>query len=214
MFSLRIVILGPQGSGKGTQAAVLARRLKLPHISTGDMFRLHLKHRTALGRKIASLLNVGKLVADVLTNRVVAQRLRKPDCRRGYVFDGYPRTLPQAKFLQRMAPPDIVIDLELNDNEAVRRVSGRRMAPDGTIYHLVFNPPPQRLHGHLFIRDDDRPAAVRERLRIYRRQTEQLIRFYERKHILHSIDGRPSIPAVAKKIRSAIRQRSNVTSKP
>src|SRR5689334_17489085 len=95
----RIVLLGPQGSGKGTQASVLARRLRIPHISTGDMFRHHLKHRTSLGRKISKLMDAGKLVPDSLTNAIVRDRLSKPDAKRGYLLDGYPRTLPQAKFL-------------------------------------------------------------------------------------------------------------------
>ncbi len=204
-YPRRIVILGPQGSGKGTQAAIVAKRLRLSHISTGDIFRLHLKHRTSLGRKIARLLEAGRLVPDALTNRLVAERLRAPDCRRGYVFDGYPRTLAQARFLQTIRPPEAVCVLELSDAEAVGRLSGRRMAPDGTIYHLRFNPPPARLRQTLILRDDDRPRAVRERLRVYRKQTGPLLRFYRRLGLVRRINARPKIPVVTSLILAALK---------
>lgn len=204
-FPRRIVILGPQGSGKGTQAAIVAKRLRLSHISTGDIFRLHLKYRTSLGRKIARLLAAGQLVPDALTNRLVAARLKASDCRRGYVLDGYPRTLAQARFLQTIRPPEAVCVLELSDAAAVRRLSGRRMAPDGTIYHLRFNPPPARLRKSLVIRDDDRPRAVGERLRLYRKQTRPLLHFYRRLGLVRRVNARPKIPVVTSLILAALK---------
>ncbi|MBI4425990.1 MAG: nucleoside monophosphate kinase [Candidatus Kerfeldbacteria bacterium] len=204
----RIVILGPQGSGKGTQAARLAKLLKLPHISTGDIFRTHIKHRTPLGRKVSALLDAGSLVSNRLTNQILAHRLRRPDCRRGYVLDGYPRTLSQARFLERVARPTVVANFELADREAVKRLRGRRMAPDGTIYHLRFNPPPKRLRGRLMVREDDRPAAVRRRLKTYRRAVAPLLKFYRRAGLLVSVDARPIIPRVGRAILNIVRRRA------
>lgn len=209
--TLRIVLLGPQGSGKGTQAALLARQYKLPHISTGEIFRHHLKYRTSLGRKVAKLLDAGKLVPDRLTNTIIRERLRHPDVRRGYILDGYPRTLPQAKFLNTIAPPAYVLALELSDRAAVIRLSGRRMAPDGRIYHLKFNPPPVRLRRQVVQRDDDRPASVRRRLKIYRRETSPLLRFYKTAGVLRAVDARWSIARVHQNLRRILttsRQRS------
>lgn len=203
-----IVLLGPQGSGKGTQAAALAASLRLPHISTGDMFRQHLKYRTTLGRKISKLLDAGTLVPDALTNAVVKERLRRPDCRRGYILDGYPRTLPQAKFLERIARPSLVVALELTDREAVRRLSGRRMAPDGTIYHIKFKPAPQRLRRQLVIRSDDQPAAVKRRLAQYRKQTTPLRRYYQLQKVLAEVDARPAIVKVTTNLLAVVRRYS------
>lgn len=170
------------------------------------MFRQHLKYRTTLGRKIAKLLDAGTLVPDVLTNAVVKERLSRPDCRRGYILDGYPRTLPQAKFLERIARPTLVVALELTDREAVKRLSGRRMAPDGTIYHIKFKPAPRRLRRQLVIRSDDRPAAVKRRLVQYRKQTVPLRRYYRQRNVLAEVDARPAIAKVTTKLLAAVRQ--------
>ncbi len=199
-YRQRIVLLGPQGSGKGTQADILSTKLGLPHISTGDIFRRHINHRTAVGRKLSTRLRVGKLAPDALTNKLVAERLRSSDCRRGFILDGYPRTLNQARWLQRVARPDLVIVLELSDRQAVKRLSGRRMALDGKIYHLRYHQAPKRLRATLLIRDDDRPAAVQRRLRLYRRLTAPILRFYDRQGVLKKVDGQPPIPAVTRAI--------------
>jgi len=201
----RIVLLGPQGSGKGTQAERLARAFRIPHISTGEIFRDHLKRRTVLGRKIRTIMESGRLVPDRLTNAVVRERLRRPDCRRGFILDGYPRTLAQARNLERLAKPSIAVALELSDSEAVRRLSGRRMAPDGRIYHIRFHPAPARLRRQLVIRDDDRPAAVRRRLRLYRKETAPLMSWYRRTGRLRTIDARPSIQKVSTAVRRVVR---------
>lgn len=196
----RIILLGPQGSGKGTQAVELSRLLRLPHISTGEIFRTHLKHGTPLGRRIARVMGRGSLVPDRVVNRIVSVRLNQPDCRRGFILDGYPRTVDQARFLERTFPPNLVIALQLSARDAVRRISGRRIAPDGTIYHLVFDPPPASLRKVLVLRHDDTPAVVGRRLRLYRLHTEPLITFYRERGVLQRVDAAPPIPRVTRRI--------------
>lgn len=201
----RIVFLGPPGSGKGTQAALLARMFRIPHISTGDIFRDHIARRTKIGRRVSRLLQHGTLVPDRLTNRIVRGRLAARDCRGGYVLDGYPRTRAQAFFLERHHPTSIALLLALPDREIVSRVSGRRIAPDGTVYHLTYNPPPASLRRTLVQRDDEKPATVRRRLQTYRKRTDPLIEWYARKRLIVRIDGRPSISRVAAAVKSAAR---------
>lgn len=198
---IRIAILGPQGSGKGTQAALLSKKLHIPHISTGDIFRTHIKYRTPIGKKVTALLDAGKLVPDTLVMSVVRDRVHKPDCRKGFILDGFPRTVPQARFLSSLFDDAyFVIALTLSDREAVVRLSGRRMAPDGTIYHLKFKPAPAALAKKLVIRDDDKPAAVRKRLAEYRALTAPVVKWYEKRGMLEMVDGRPSIADVAREI--------------
>jgi len=203
----RIIVLGPPGSGKGTQAVALAKRFRIPHISTGDIFRSHIKRRSLTGKTVARLLRTGTLVPDTLVNGIVQKRLSQSDCKRGFVFDGYPRTIQQAQYLQRTFPPSLVILLELPDREVVRRISGRRLAPDGTIYHLEYKPPPASLRKKLIQRDDERPFVVRHRLKEYRILTKPLIRWYADKGILERIDGRPSIATIAQRIARTLSRR-------
>lgn len=201
----RIVLIGPPGSGKGTQAALLAHALRVPHISTGDIFRDHIARKTAIGRRVARLLRKGTLVPDRLTNRIVNMRLAASDCRRGFVLDGYPRTLAQARFLERYYPSSLAVLLTLPVRDVVLRIGGRRIAPDGTVYHLTYNPPPKAIRRTLTQRDDEKPATVRRRLRAYHALTDPLIGWYARKRILVRIDGRPSIRRVAVSVRSTVR---------
>ncbi len=197
----RIAILGPQGSGKGTQAELLARRHHVPHVSTGDIFRAHLKRQTKLGKKIARLLATGTLVPDAVVMAVVRDRLNRTDCKDGFVLDGFPRTIQQARFLSTLYDDAyLVVALELSDREAVIRLSGRRMAPDGTIYHVKYKPAPKALRARLIVREDDRPVVVKKRLRQYRTLTAPLIRWYEKRGMLVRIDGALSIPVVAKNV--------------
>jgi adenylate kinase len=199
----RYVFLGPQGSGKGTQAALLAAARHLPHVSTGELFRAAVAAETPLGRRIAASLSAGGLVADGDTNALVAERLGQPDAADGYVLDGYPRTVAQAEFLDQVAAPTTVVVLELDDEEAVRRLSGRRVCQScGAMYHEVYQPPQQpgrcdRCDGQLRRRHDDEEVAIRERLRLYHRQTEPLVAFYRERARLVQLDGRPSIADVA-----------------
>jgi len=205
---LRIVILGPQGSGKGTQAELLAKRLHMPRVCTGDMFRDNIRRKTTIGKRVARLINAGTLVPDSMVNIIVRDRLNKPDCRKGFVLDGFPRTIPQARFLSSLFDDEyFVIALVLSDHEAVKRISGRRLAPDGRIYHVKYRPAPRSLRKKLIIRDDDRPAAVRKRLRQYRTLTTPLIRWYEKRNMIERIDGSPSISTVAHNIVRVIKLR-------
>lgn len=207
---VRIAILGPQGSGKGTQAELLSKKLNVPHISTGDIFRTHIKFRTAIGRKVMKLLDAGVLVPDSTVQAIVQDRLKKPDCRKGFVLDGFPRTIAQAKLLTSLFDDCIIVVLELSDREAIERLSGRRMAPDGTIYHLKYNPPPEHVRGRLVVRDDDKPAAVKKRLAQYRRLTAPVIAWYQKRGMVEHIDARPSIGTIAKSIARCLRKRNVV----
>lgn len=201
-----IVILGPQGGGKGTQAMRLARRFRIPHISTGDVLRQEIASGSVLGKKIASIINKGNLVPSAMSNAAMKARLSQPDCRFGWIADGYPRRVDQATFLHRFQKPNVVIVLELTDQAAIRRLTGRRVCAQGHVYHLQHDPP-QKKRGHcdhdglpLKQRDDDTPSAIRKRLHIYHHETIPVIEWYHRKKIVVTIDAHPPIPAVYRDI--------------
>lgn len=206
----QFVLLGPQGSGKGTQAKMLAERLGVPHISTGDMFRDHVARHTELGAQIEALLKAGQLVPDEVTNALVKERLAQADAASGFVLDGYPRNLAQANFLNVLAPQVRAIELTLTDEEAVQRIARRRVcARCGATYHLDFAPPQadgvcDKCGGQLAQRSDDTEAAVRDRLATYHRATASLLEYYQARAALTSIDGAPPIPEVTEHIQRAI----------
>ncbi len=206
MKNKQLIILGPPGSGKGTQAKILAERLHLPHISTGDIFRDHIVRQTELGIKAKAILDAGKLMPDDITNSLINERLKESDTNNGFILDGYPRNLVQAEFLFQLRPEATVINIELSDEEVLRRVSGRRLSKStGAIYHLEFNPPPKDLpQDDLIQRADEIQEVVQERLAIYHRQTEPLISFYKDKGKLLTVDGRPSIPEVTEEIQQIL----------
>jgi adenylate kinase len=198
---MKIIIFGPQGSGKGTQAELIARHHKLPYISTGDIFRYHLKNQTELGKKVAEYVNQGHLVPDELTNEVVKARINQPDCAVGFVLDGYPRNKTQLEFLNQIATMDFAIVIELSDEEAIKRLGGRLACKCGLSYHLEFNPPKKegicdKCGDKLFKRDDDKLEAIKERLGIYHQETEPLLKIYEDQGILYRVDGANSIQEV------------------
>jgi adenylate kinase len=205
----KIVILGPQASGKGTQADFLAKQYKIPHISTGDILRQEVKKKTVFGKYVSHLINSGILVPDKYINEIIKKRLRRKDARKGFVFDGYPRNLSQAKVLSKETDLDMVIELQILDKISIMRISGRRVCSCGRIYHLEFDPP--RKEGvcdscgkKLIFRKDEAPKAIKKRLLIYHKQTEPLVKYYQKKGILVKIDGRPRIPVVNKLVRKAI----------
>jgi len=198
----QFVLLGPPGSGKGTQAKVLAAELKVPHISTGDIFRDHIARQTDLGKEAQAVLQSGRLMPDAITNSLIAERLQVSDCGQGFILDGYPRNTVQAEFLFKIFPQVRAIYIYLADDEVVKRISGRRLSQStGAIYHLQYNPPPASLpEEDLIQRPDEKPEVVRDRLVIYHQEIQALLDFYQAKGLLNKIDGSTAINAVTSSI--------------
>jgi adenylate kinase len=190
-----LLVLGPPGAGKGTLAELLRARLGILHVSTGDMFRAAISAGTELGKRVAATINRGSLVSDELTVGLIRERLAADDMQRGYLLDGFPRTVAQAVALERLSTVHAAISLEVADDLAVRRISGRRVCTrDGEIFHLESHPPRvaglcDRCGCPLIQRDDDRPAAVRHRLQVYAEQTAPLVELYRDRGLLFRVDG-------------------------
>jgi len=210
-----IVLLGPPASGKGTQAARLREALSLPHIASGDLFRENLKNETELGKQAKVYMDRGDLVPDDITIGMVMDRLSRPDCAGGALFDGFPRTIAQAEALgQALADRGHKISLVPNivvpDDVLVERVSGRRLCRTcGEAYHIKFNPPQQpgvcdTDGGELYQRDDDNAETVRQRLKVYWDQTSPLIDFYRRQGVLVEVNGDQSIDTVTADLRTVV----------
>jgi adenylate kinase len=202
---MKIIFLGAQASGKGTQAILLAKKLNVPHISTGDIFRNKVEEGDVLGKKLESYMDKGKLVPNRITNKVIKDRLQKKDIKKGFILDGYPRTLIQARFLDKIVKFDKVVKIEISDREAVERIKNRRSCECGKTYNLKYNPPKKPeicdLCGDsLFTRDDDKPKAVRKRLSIYHKKIEPLIKYYTKKEILILVNGEQRIEKIHKDI--------------
>ena len=187
---MNLVFLGPPGAGKGTIAKVAKEALGVPHISTGDLFRANIKNETELGKRVKEILASGGLVPDEITIKMVENRLSESDCEKGYILDGFPRTIPQAEALSKMSNVEGVINFVLSEEEIIKRLSGRRMCPStGRTYHILFNPP--RVEGiddetgePLIQRDDDKPEAIRHRLELYNEATAPLIDYYKAKDVV------------------------------
>jgi adenylate kinase len=201
---VRVILLGPPGAGKGTQATRIAERYGIPHISTGDILRANVREGTDLGQEAKRYMDAGDLVPDEVIMGMVADRLEQPDAEAGFLFDGFPRTVPQAEALEGMLldrgePLDAVLRLAVPQDEVVRRLTGRRTCSGcGRIFHLVFDPPaePGRCDdcgGELTQRDDDTEAVVLNRLEVYRSQTQPLEHFYWERGLLRDVEavGRP-----------------------
>lgn len=191
---MRLVLLGPPGAGKGTQATHLAAAYGIPHISTGDIFRANLRDETPIGLKARSYMDAGELVPDEVVNDMVADRLTEPDTADGFLLDGYPRTAGQAEWLvdhldQRGTPLDVVLSFEVDEDELVERLTGRRVhEPTGDIYHVTFSPPPDSIDpSELVQRPDDTESVVRNRLEVYRRDTEPLEKFYADRGLVRAV---------------------------
>ena len=187
---MNLVFLGPPGAGKGTIAKVAKEALGVPHISTGDLFRANIKNETELGKRVKEILASGGLVPDEITIKMVENRLSESDCEKGYILDGFPRTIPQAEALSKMSNVEGVINFVLSEEEIIKRLSGRRMCPStGRTYHILFNPP--KVEGlddetgePLIQRDDDKPEAIRHRLELYNEATAPLIDYYTAKDVV------------------------------
>ncbi len=210
-----IVLLGPPASGKGTQAARLREALSLPHIASGDLFRENLKNETELGKQAKVYMDRGDLVPDDITIGMVMDRLSRPDCAGGALFDGFPRTIAQAEALgQALADRghkiSLVPNIAVPDDVLVERVSGRRLCRTcGEAYHIKFNPPQQpgvcdTDGGELYQRDDDNAETVRQRLKVYWDQTSPLIDFYRRQGVLVEVNGDQSIDTVTADLRTVV----------
>jgi adenylate kinase len=206
-----LILLGAPGSGKGTQGSQLADRLAIPKIATGDILRAAVRDRTELGLRAKSYMDAGELVPDALILDLVREVLADPSSHRGAIFDGFPRTVPQAERLTEILESmgrrlDAVVVLEVPDEAIVERMSGRRTDPDtGQVYHLVHNPPPADIADRLTQRPDDREDTVRHRLSVYARQTEPLIAHYENDGVrVHRVDGTAAIEKVQQDILSRL----------
>ena len=211
---MKIILLGPPGAGKGTQANMISKKFDIPQISTGDMLRSAIKEGTELGKSAKEIMDAGRLVSDNLIQNLVKERINQHDCKKGYLFDGFPRTLVQANGIKESnITIDYVIEITVKDEEIVKRMSGRRVhLASGRTYHVKFNPP--RIEGvddetgeALIQRDDDQESTVRKRLDVYREETSPLINYYKNLSKLDdckinyiSIDGMKDVKEVTEDI--------------
>ena len=213
---MNLVLLGPPGAGKGTQAIRISKHLGIPHISTGDMFRRATAAKTEMGEKASQYMNRGELVPDEIVIGVVNERLQEGDCASGFLLDGFPRTIAQAEALEKVLARgnkklDQVLDIEVGEEELVRRLTGRRTCRScGKIYHLVFDPPKAPTtcdvcSGDLVQREDDGEETVRNRLRVYQEQTYKLIDYYRKRDLLSVIDGKQKVETVFTDIEELLR---------
>ena len=204
---MKIIMLGAPGAGKGTQARMIAEKCGIPHISTGDIFRANIKNGTELGAKAKEYMDKGLLVPDELVCDLVVDRIQQADCEKGYILDGFPRTIPQAEALEAALNAieqklDYAIDIDVPDENIINRMSGRRACVGcGATYHVVFNP--TKVEGKcdvcgesLILRDDDKPETVKKRLDVYHTQTQPLIDFYSARKVLVEVDGTQSMDKV------------------
>jgi len=212
---VNIILLGPPGSGKGTQAAKMTEEYGLVHISTGEILRKAIAEGAELGKKARKFVETGKLVPDEIVIGLIYERLREKDCRKGFILDGFPMTVIQAQALEKVLKDlggqlDIVLNLKVNESEIIRRLSGRRSCSQcGANYHIYFNPSkePDRCDlcgSRLYQREDDEVETVKKRIEVYRRETEPLIDYYQKAGLLRSIEGRQSQVEVFDEIRKAL----------
>ena len=212
---MKIIMLGAPGAGKGTQAKKIADMCNIPHISTGEIFRANIKEGTELGKKAKAYMDAGELVPDELVCDLVVDRIQQDDCTKGYILDGFPRTIPQAEALtsalnaieQKM---EYALNFDVPDENIIHRMAGRRSCVGcGATYHVEFNPP--KVEGvsdicgeKLVLRDDDKPETVTNRLNVYHEQTQPLIDYYEKQGIVYTMDGTQSMDKVFEDIRKIL----------
>ena len=214
-LTMKILLLGPPGGGKGTQAKFLIEKLNIPQISTGDMLREHVNKKTSLGIEAKEYMNNGALVPDEVILGMMQERLLNEDCKNGYILDGFPRTIPQAIGLDELLEKlnqalDAVIVIDVSDDKIVDRMGGRRVhLPSGRVYHIEYNPP--KIEGKddetqedLVVREDDKEETVRKRLEIYHNETSPLINHYKHKNIVFQINGELNISDVSQEIEKII----------
>ena len=208
---MRLVLLGPPGSGKGTQAARLAGTLGMPRISTGDILRRNVAEGTDLGKKAKAFMESGKLVPDDLVIAMTAERLKEADARKGFILDGFPRTIAQAEALARLTPLDAVVNLFLEPEELVKRSAGRRICPKcESVYHVMSNPPKtpgvcDKCGTALVTRPDDREDVVRTRIETYERQTAPLVQYYKDRGLLREVYASGLIDEISQRVQEALK---------
>ena len=214
---MRILLIGPPGGGKGTQAKYIVQKYNIPQISTGDMLREHVKNKTTLGIDAQSYMEQGELVTDSIILSMMNCRLTDQDCNNGYILDGFPRTIPQAEGLDKLLDRlnhiiDIVIVIDVPDDSIVHRMGGRRLHPaSGRIYHMIYDPPKKEniddiTGDRLIIREDDTEDTVRKRLRIYHKTTSPLIKYYSQRGVVKKIDGNQNIKDVSKSLEGILQK--------
>ncbi len=208
---MKLVFLGPPGAGKGTLAAKAVEFLNIPHISTGAIFRTAIANKTALGLKVKEIIDAGKLVDDETTIALVKERLAEADAQKGYILDGFPRTIAQAESLEGFSRVDRVVNFDIPDTAVIERLSGRRVCKScGANYHILFTKPKKEgicdlCGGELYTRDDDKAEAIQKRLEVYRAQTAPLIDYYRKKGLLVDVDARPAVDQVITNFRKALK---------
>lgn len=216
-IDLNLILMGPPGAGKGTQAEKINKEYDIPHISTGDMFRLAIKEGTDLGNKAKEYMDQGALVPDEVTIGIVKERLGKDDCKDGFLLDGFPRTIAQAEALQSIMsgldePIDYVLNVQVPEEKLVERLTGRRVCPTcGATYHTVYNAPEVKGEcdkdgAELIQREDDKPETVKNRLAVYLEQTQPLLDFYQEKGYLLTVNGDQDINLVFDDIQTKIKE--------
>jgi adenylate kinase len=207
---MKLIFLGPPGAGKGTLAAKAVDILKVPHISTGAIFRSAIAAKSPLGLKVKAIIDAGKLVDDDTTIALVRERLAEEDARNGYILDGFPRTIAQAEALAGFSTVDKVVNFDIPDSGVLERLSGRRVCRGcGHNFHTLFDAPKKdgvcdHCGGEVYTRDDDRPEAVQKRLEVYRAQTAPLIDHYRSKGLLLDVDARPKVEQVVDNFKKVI----------
>jgi len=207
---MNLIFLGPPGAGKGTLAVKAVEILGIPQISTGSIFRTAIADGTPLGLKVKAIIDAGKLVDDETTIALVKERLTKDDVKKGYILDGFPRTIPQAEALAGFSKVDKVINFDIPDSGVLARLGGRRVCRKcGFNFHTIFNKPKKEgvcdhCGGEVYIRDDDKPEAVQKRLEVYRAQTAPLIDYYRGKGLLLDIDARPMVDQIVINFKKAM----------
>jgi adenylate kinase len=207
---MKLIIIGPQGSGKGTQAKLISQKFNIPHISTGDIFRDNIKKQTELGKKAQEFINQGKLVPDELTIELVKSKINENDCKDGFILDGFPRNLTQAEVLNSFTQIDYAIVIKISDNEAIKRISGRRTCEDCGVIANINTDDVKDLckfcGGRLIQRDDDVEETVKNRLETYHNTTKPLIEFYEKLNKTKIIDGERPINIIFDEILEKIKK--------
>jgi adenylate kinase len=219
---LNLILLGAPGAGKGTQAKLLSERFNVPQISTGDILRENVGHNTPLGKKAKKYMDRGVLVPDEVVVKMVSERLNKDDCANGFILDGFPRNTQQAQALEDTLKEngkkiDYVIGIEVEREELIRRLAGRRVCKScGTAYHTIFKPPLiadvcEKCGGYLYQRDDDKEETIEKRLKVYDEQTLPLVEFFEQRGLFKSVDGMGSFTKITQLIVGAIGKGCNST---